>query len=58
MALRSALLQNPRLPLAVALALLPRASAADLSGLLEATGISPLIQACAERVLAHRRSPD
>ena len=57
-ALRSALLQNPKLPLAVALALLPRASAADLSGLLEAPGISPLIRACAERVLAHRRSPD
>jgi hypothetical protein len=57
-ALKSALLLNPRLPLAVALALLPRASAADLSGLLEATGISPLIKACAERVLAHRRSPD
>lgn len=57
-ALRSTLLQNPRLPLAVALALLPRASAADLSGLLEATRVSPLIRACAERVLAHRRSPD
>lgn len=57
-ALRSALLLNPRLPLAVALALLPRASAADLSGLLEATGTSPLIRACAERVLAQRRSPD
>jgi len=57
-ALRSALLQNPRLPLAVALALLPRASAADLSGILETTGISPLIRACAERVLAHRRAAD
>ena len=57
-ALRSALLQNPRLPLAVALALLPRASAADLSGILETAGISPLIRACAERVLAHRRSAD
>lgn len=56
-ALRSALLQNPRLPVAVALGLLPRANAADLSGLLGSAGISPLIKACAERVLAHRRQP-
>jgi hypothetical protein len=56
-ALRSALLQNPNLPAAVALGLLPRANAADLTGLLESPRISPLIKACAERVLAHRRRP-
>lgn len=55
--LRSALLQNRRLPVAVALSLLSGASAADLSGLLEATGVSRLIRACAERVLAERRRP-
>lgn len=57
-ALRSALLQNPRLPLALALSLLSRASAADLGGLLSAPGVSPLLRACAQRVLAHRRGRD
>jgi hypothetical protein len=53
-ALRSALLRNPRLPTAVALSLLSRASAADLAGIRETPGMSRLIQACAERVLAQR----
>lgn len=52
--LRSALLLNPRLPMGVTLSLLPRASASDLTGLLAAPGISPLVRACAERVLARR----
>jgi hypothetical protein len=56
-ALRSALLQNPRIPMPVALSLLPRANAADLAGLLETSGVSPLIRACAERVLARRGQP-
>ena len=56
-ALRSALLQNPGLPVAVALGLLTRASAADLAGILESAAVSPLVKACAERVLAHRREP-
>ena len=56
-AVRSALLQNPRIPTAVALSLLPRAKAADLAGLLETSGVSPLVKACAERVLAHRGLP-
>ncbi len=56
-ALRSALLQNPGLPTAVALSLLSLASAADLAGLLEASGISRLVKACAERVLARRGQP-
>jgi hypothetical protein len=56
-ALRSALLRNPRLPRAVALSLLPRASASDLAGVRETPGVSRLIKACAERVLAQRRKP-
>jgi len=56
-ALRSALLQNRGLPTAVALSLLSRASAADLAGLLAASGISRLVKACAERVLARRGEP-
>jgi len=56
-ALRSTLLRNPALPRAVALSLLSRASAADLAGVLETPGISVLIKACAERVLAQRRNP-
>jgi hypothetical protein len=56
-ALRSALLQNPRVPMAVALSLLPRANAADLAGLLETAGVSPLVKACAERVLAEKGVP-
>jgi hypothetical protein len=56
-ALRSALLQNPGLPTAVALSLLSRASARDLEGLLTAPGVSRLLKACAERVLARRDQP-
>jgi hypothetical protein len=56
-ALRSPLLQNLALPTAVALSLLSRASAADLAGLLAASGISRLVKACAERVLARRGEP-
>jgi hypothetical protein len=40
--------------MAVALSLLPRANAADLAGLLETSGVSPLVKACAERVLAEK----
>jgi hypothetical protein len=54
-ALRSALLRNPRLPVPIALSLLSRATAADLAGLREAPGLSALVKACAERVLAERR---
>jgi hypothetical protein len=51
---RSALLRNRRLPVAVALALLTRASREDLLGLLDAPGVSELLKACSERVLAQR----
>jgi len=57
-ALRSALLRNPALPLAVALSLLSRASSADLAGILETPGIFRLVKACAERHLARRRKQD
>ncbi len=53
-AVRSALLRNPRLPLAVALTLLLKASARDLAGLCDSPGVPRLIKACAERVLAQR----
>lgn len=53
-ALRSALLRNPRLPTAVALSLLSRASSGDLAGIARTPGISRLLKACAERVLARR----
>jgi hypothetical protein len=55
-AVRSALLRNPGLPSAVALTLLPRASARDLAGLRDSPGIPRLLRACAERVLAERAS--
>lgn len=51
---RSALLRNPKLPLALALALLTRANASDLEGLRDSPGVSRLLKACAERVLAQR----
>jgi hypothetical protein len=57
-ALRSTLLRNPALPLAVALSLLSRASAADLAGILETPGASRLVKACAERHLAQRSKRD
>ncbi|MGH9365578.1 MAG: hypothetical protein ACRD1B_10005 [Thermoanaerobaculia bacterium] len=53
-AVRSALLRNPRLPVAVALTLLPKASARDLAGLRDSPGVPRLVRACAERVLAQR----
>jgi len=55
-AVRSALLRNPRLPVPAALTLLPRASARDLAGLRDSQGVSRLVKACAERVLAERAS--
>src|SRR6266540_2731151 len=57
-ALRSALLRNPALPGAVALSLLSRASTADLAGIRQVPGISRLVKACAERLLACRRERD
>jgi hypothetical protein len=53
---RSALLRNRRLPTAVALALLTRASLEDLEGLRDSPGVSDLLKACAQRVLAQRAS--
>lgn len=53
-ALRSTMLRNPALPVAVALSLLSRASAADLAGILETPGVLRLVKACAEVHLAHR----
>jgi hypothetical protein len=53
-ALRSTMLRNPALPVPVALSLLSRASAADLSGILETPGVFRLVKACAEVHLAHR----
>jgi hypothetical protein len=53
---RSALLRNPSLPLAVALGLLPRASRADLDGILESPHAAEILKACAERLLARRLS--
>lgn len=55
-ALRSTLLRNPRLPTAVALSLLPRAPTADLAGIVRTPGISRLVRACAQRVLAQREN--
>ena len=54
-ALRSTLLRNRKLPIPVALSLLSRATSADLAGIRESPAISPLVKACAERVLAHRQ---
>jgi hypothetical protein len=53
-AVRSALLRHPALPPAVALSLLSRASLDDLRGIRDSIRASPLIRACAERVLAER----
>ena len=57
-AVRSALLRNPRLPAPLALALLSRATAEDLEGLTLSPTASPLLKACAERVLAERLGRD
>ena len=53
-AVRSAILRNPGLPVAVALSLLSRASLDDLRGVLESPRTTILVRACAERVLAER----
>lgn len=57
-AVRSALLRHPNLPSAVALSLLTRASLDDLRGLRDSPRTSPLVRACAERVLAERLCQD
>jgi hypothetical protein len=51
---RSALLRNPAIPRSLALSLLSRATLEDLKGLRDSPGVSPLLKACAERVLAQR----
>jgi hypothetical protein len=53
-AVRSAILRNPNLPTPVALSFLTRATLEDLRGLRDSPGSSPLLKACAERVLAER----
>jgi hypothetical protein len=57
-AVRSTLLRNPKLPAPFALGLLSRASAQDLQGLALSPAVSPLLKACAERVLAQRLGGD
>jgi len=52
---RSALLRHPALPPAVALTLLTRASLDDLRGIRDSVRTTPLVRACAERVLAERQ---
>jgi hypothetical protein len=52
---RSSLLRNRALPESLALTLLSRASLDDLEGLATGPGVSRLIRACAETVLARRR---
>ena len=56
--LRSALLRNPALPVAVALSFLSGTSTGDLAGILEVPGISRLVKACAQRLLAQRGKRD
>jgi hypothetical protein len=51
---RSAVLRSPSLPDALALTLLTRASREDLVGIRDSPRRSPLVRACAERVLAER----
>jgi len=53
---RGALLRNPSLPTAAALSLLTGARARELRDLLESPGLSRILRACAERVLAERGS--
>jgi hypothetical protein len=57
-AVRSALLRHPELAPAVALSLLTRASLDDLRGVRDSERASPLVRACAERVLAERQIED
>lgn len=56
--IRSALLRNARLPAAAGLAMLTRATLEDLEGLRASPSASPLVKACAERVLARRLGED
>src|SRR5262249_226807 len=56
--IRSALLRHPELSPAVALTLLTRASLDDLRGVRDSERASPLVRACAERVLAERQIED
>ena len=51
---RSALLRNPALPTAAGLGLLTSSSRRELRELLENRGVSQILRACAERVLAER----
>lgn len=53
-AVRSAVLRHPNLPLPVALSLLSRANLEDLRGVRDSPRSSPLLRACAERVLAEK----
>lgn len=53
-AVRSALLRNRRLSAPVALTLLTQATVEDLVGVRDSPGVSRLLRACAERVLAQR----
>jgi len=53
-AVRSAILRNPVLPVPLTLSLLTGASLDDLRGMLESPRTTPLVKACAERVLAER----
>ena len=57
-AVRSAVLRHTNRPDALALALLPRASLEDLRGVRDSPVTSPLLRACAERVLAERAAED
>jgi hypothetical protein len=53
-AIRSAILRNPDLPTPLALSLVTRATLEDLRGLRDSPRSTPLLRACAERVLAER----
>jgi hypothetical protein len=57
-AVRSAVLRHINRPDALALTLLPRASLEDLRGVRDSPVTSPLLRACAERVLAERVAED
>ena len=53
-AVRSAVLRNPDLSAPLALSLVTRATLEDLRGLRDSPRSTPLLRACAERVLAER----
>ena len=57
-AVRGALLRNRSLPIAIALALLTRASTRDLAGLRDSPGVPRFLRECAQRVLARRAAQD